>query len=265
MNKNKIYHEDCMETMDRMIDSGVKPTIVVTSPPYNVGAGRYRGRRYTDYDDFMEHEDYFNEVSKWINKMLEVTEYHVFFNIQEVKGNKGVIRHILNNHSHQLKDTWIWTKLNPPCMAVSESTSNGYEYIFCFSNNRPETKSFADYRNFTNRKGPNGEKSAYLCNRIISGVNSGKGNNLHGFAFPEHIPEYFIKHFTKPGDLVYDPFMGSGTTAVSALTWGRDYIGSDLGGEYIETSVNRIADREKEIKEFPDKYVMEEHFLESYD
>ncbi len=60
------------------------------------------------------------------------------------------------------------------------------------------------------------------------------GNKAHSAAFPKALPEWFIKLFTKPGDVVLDPFLGSGTTAIVAKKLDRRYIGLEIKPEYYE-------------------------------
>ncbi|MGB8214644.1 MAG: site-specific DNA-methyltransferase [Anaerolineales bacterium] len=67
-------------------------------------------------------------------------------------------------------------------------------------------------------------------------------NKNHSAAFPIELPKWFIKLFTQAGDLVLDPFMGSGTTAVAAIQLARNYIGIDLNPEYVDVSRSRIAE-----------------------
>lgn len=62
----------------------------------------------------------------------------------------------------------------------------------------------------------------------------------HSAAFPDSLPEWFIKLFTKKGDIVLDPFVGSGTTTVVAKQLNRKYIGIDTIKEYCDISINRI-------------------------
>jgi site-specific DNA-methyltransferase (adenine-specific) len=57
-------------------------------------------------------------------------------------------------------------------------------------------------------------------------------NRSHSAAFPEALPTWFIRLFTKPGDLVLDPFLGSGTTALAAAKLGRNYLGVDVRSDY---------------------------------
>lgn len=60
------------------------------------------------------------------------------------------------------------------------------------------------------------------------------GNKGHSAAFPRALPEWFIKLFTKPGDTVLDPFMGSGTTVMVALELNRKAIGIEIMPEYVD-------------------------------
>lgn len=70
------------------------------------------------------------------------------------------------------------------------------------------------------------------------------GNKNHPATFPLELPNWFIRLFTKPGDIVLDPFLGSGTTAIAAKRAGRHYIGIEILPEYVEmaeSSVNQQA------------------------
>jgi len=66
-------------------------------------------------------------------------------------------------------------------------------------------------------------------------------NKNHSAAFPEGLPEWFIKLFTKEGDTVLDPFMGSGSTNIVANKMRRNSIGIDILPEYYEMVSNRIS------------------------
>lgn len=66
-------------------------------------------------------------------------------------------------------------------------------------------------------------------------------NRGHSASFPIGLPTWFIKLFTSPGDLVLDPFIGSGTTAVAAIRLGRHYLGAESNCEYFQLAENSIA------------------------
>ena len=69
-------------------------------------------------------------------------------------------------------------------------------------------------------------------------------NKNHSAVFPIDLPEWFIRLFTEPGDVVLDPFSGSGTTAVAAVELNRLYVGIDISREYCDLALNRVADRQ---------------------
>ncbi len=66
-------------------------------------------------------------------------------------------------------------------------------------------------------------------------------NRGHSATFPIGLPTWFIKLFTRPGDLVLDPFIGSGTTAIAAIELGRHYLGAELNREYYQLADEAIA------------------------
>jgi DNA modification methylase len=66
-------------------------------------------------------------------------------------------------------------------------------------------------------------------------------NRNHSAAFPIELPTWFIRLFTRPGDTVLDPFMGSGTTALAALRAGRNFVGIDISKEYVDIALEHTA------------------------
>lgn len=65
-------------------------------------------------------------------------------------------------------------------------------------------------------------------------------NRKHSAAFPTALPAWFIKLFTEPEDIVLDPFIGSGTTAIAATQLGRIYCGIDIKDEYVSMSLDHL-------------------------
>lgn len=74
------------------------------------------------------------------------------------------------------------------------------------------------------------------------------GNKNHSAAFPIDLPSWFIKLFTNEGDVVLDPFVGSGTTALAAIQLGRRFIGIDVNRDYIDISLDRIHGTQLQLK-----------------
>jgi site-specific DNA-methyltransferase (adenine-specific) len=237
---NKTYEGDCLQIMANMPDDFV--TISITSPPYNIkrkSASILDTKRKNHYADTMTKTDYFEWIKQVISELIRVTKYHVFFNIQENKYNSGIIKYIQSNFD--IKETWIWAKKNPPSHIVDTQCANGYEYIFCFSKDRMDTKHFT-YCNFSNRNGD------YMKNVFIEPV--GKGYEGHNFVFPEWLPNFFIKNFSKQNDIVLDCFMGAGTTAIASAKQNRNYIGIELNNEYLQLSEKRLLNETAQSKLF---------------
>jgi len=236
MEINKIYKSDCLELMSKMPDNFVD--VIVTSPPYNIGINRLnsgKNKNYDSYSDNLSKEEYFEQTKFWIDEMIRVTKHHVFYNIQELTGNKGIVKFLLNNYSEYIKETFIWAKSNPQSSIVKTMAGSGFEYIFCFSKDNPEKRAFS-HCDFNNRI-----SGQQVYNTIIKPSNSNKETKNHSFAFDDWLPNYFIKNFSKEGDLIYDPFMGTGTTAKSAHIYKRNWIGSEISDEYIKLSNKRLS------------------------
>ena len=246
MELNKIYNEDCLETMDKMPNDFVD--IILTSPPYNIGKGRKNGQRkesiqYDTYTDDLTKEEYFKQTGIWLDEMYRVTKHHIFYNIQELKGNKGIIKYLYQNYFEYIKEVFIWAKTNPPSSINDKGISKGYEYIFCLSKDNPD-KSVFKYCNFSNYNGD------YMKNVIIKPVNNDKENKGHSFAFGDWLPKYFVNYFSNKGDLIYDPFMGTGTTAKASILLDRNYIGSEISKKYCDIADKRLYKYKTQTKLF---------------
>jgi len=82
-------------------------------------------------------------------------------------------------------------------------------------------------------------------------------NRNHSATFPVTLPEWFIKLFTQEGDVVLDPFMGSGTTAIAAKSMGRNFIGIDINEEFCQIAKERVADYQPRLLESNGSYKVE--------
>jgi site-specific DNA-methyltransferase (adenine-specific) len=90
-----------------------------------------------------------------------------------------------------------------------------------------------------------GRELAYPSN--VLHMSTECSNKSHSAAYPDSLPEWFIKLFTKPGDIVLDPFLGSGTSAIVAARLGRRFIGIEINAEYCEMARATLG-RQRVIK-----------------
>ena len=225
MRTNHIYHENCLATLDRM-DDGYLP-LTVTSPPYNVDLGNNKhnqDKSYDAHDDNLTHESYMESMKDIFTKIHQKTESggRCIINIGDGKNGR------IPTHSDYIQMMseigWIpmanivWNKRN-----VSGRTAWGsfgspsapslpppFEYIMVFAKDgyklqQPENKA-----------------------------------ELIDITREEFVPLRCIKMFSWDTSVVYDPFMGSGTTALACLQTRRTYIGSEISEAYITLANNRI-------------------------
>ena len=228
MELNKIYNEDCLETMARMPNNFVD--VIITSPPYNksywsvnqnINNGfktKSRRIKYGSFEDNLSPEDYIKTQLKVLNECLRVLKPtgSLFYNHIDILNNHSTI-HPSYIYELPLKQIIIWNRLGTLKLDKSYFYPI-HEYIFWL---KKEKKS----KPFFNRK-----NNKY--NKSIWNILPDKKNN-HPAPFPIEIAKNCIMMTTKENDLVYDCYMGSGTTAKAALQLKRNYIGSEINEQYI--------------------------------
>jgi site-specific DNA-methyltransferase (adenine-specific)/modification methylase len=224
---NKIYCESNLETMKRMEDKSID--YVLTSPPYNVKTERIA--KYKDFKDGFSQEQYFDQQKELITELLRVTKNHIFYNIQMLSGNKIALHKLIGHFANNIKEMIIWHKgFGEP--AISENVFNsGFEYIIVFSNNEPNKRFFND-ANFKRGTQSNVFK--------IVNSHSNPFADVHKAIMPLDIPRYFMINFGKENDIWFDPYMGTGTTAVACIEEKRKFIGSEISKEYVDLANKRL-------------------------
>jgi site-specific DNA-methyltransferase (adenine-specific)/modification methylase len=225
---NKIYCESNLETMLRMQDKSVD--YVLTSPPYNVGKNGLNGegKKYNGFNDISS--EYYQEQKTLISELLRITKKHIFYNTQMLANNKIDFLNLLGFFSDKIKDIIIWEK-NPIPHIEAGIFNSAFEFIIIFSNDYPNKKKFYD-ANFKQGTQSNVFK--------IKNSHSNPFSDVHKAIMPLDIPRYFMQNFGKEQDLWFDPYMGTGTTAVAAIMENKKFIGSEISQEYIDLANKRI-------------------------
>jgi site-specific DNA-methyltransferase (adenine-specific) len=235
MEINKIYNEDCLVTMGKMSDCFVD--LIVTSPPYNKGywssnrnlnnGFKTKARRidYENYCDNLNPKDYEEWQRKFIKECLRILKPtgSFFYNHQPIQKNHQEVNPLFI-YDFPLKQTIIWNRKNTPKLDKSYFFPIT-EYIFWLQKKKDSRVKF-------NRK-------KALFNTNIWNINPDIKNKFPA-PFPEELVNNCVLSCTDENDLVYDPFMGSGTTAKMALINNRNYIGSEISIEYCEIAEQRI-------------------------
>ena len=184
---------------------------------------------------------------------------------KDLTGVPWMLAFSLQKDGWYLRQDIIWHKPNPMPEAVKDRCVKSHEYIFLLS---LKPKYYFDYeaiqekamyvgdnrasRGDSRRNEPlaasmaaNSQPTKEFRNkRSVWSINTAQSGEAHFAVFPEKIPELCIRAGTKEGDIVLDPFMGSGTTASVAKRLGRKWIGIEINEEYAEFINNKTSQEE---------------------
>ena len=239
---NEIYNESCLDTLKKIPNNFVD--VVITSPPYNMNLrirkGEYCSRQIvkeisTKYEGFADNlpiEEYNKFHSDVLKELLRVSNL-VFYNVQIVTGSKRSIFKMIGDFSKNLKDIIIWDKGYAEPAIQEQVLNRQSELILVFEKDYPISRQF---RSAVFKRGTLGDVW-----KIGRDRKKERGQN-HGAVFPEELIKTIIENFSKKNDVIYDPFLGTGTTAVVAKKLGRKYLGSELLKSYYKISQKRLKD-----------------------
>ena len=248
MEINKIYNENCLDTTAKMTDGFVDLT--VTSPPYD-NLRTYNGYSFD-----------FEAVAKELYRVTKQGGVVVWVVADAtIKGSETgtSFRQALYfmDCGFNLHDTMIWEKTGSGALGSTLCYAQNFEYMFVFSKGKPKSLNLIKDRENVVKSGTVKVNSAIKADksqgfRTIERQPFGKRNNIwrfdtqknseHPAPFPEQLANDHIISWSNEGDLVYDPFMGSGTTAKMAIINKRNWIGSEISKEYCEIAEKRIED-----------------------
>lgn len=280
---NKLYNEDCLVTMSKMKDSTIDLTI--TSPPYD-DLRTYNEHLSGAKTEFNGYSFPFESIAKELYRVTKKGGVVVW--VVGDATNKGSetgtsFRQALffKECGFDLYDTMIYQKTGTPFPQKTRYNQT-FEYMFVFSKGKPNTFNPIMKRNITagavrhSRKfrAKNGEMVAAFNGKpvneygienniwlIKNGMNKST-KDLVAFEHPAIFPEELVtKHmitWTKKNDLVYDPFMGSGTTAKISILLERNWIGSELDSNYCDVCNRRLKGIAKQELIF-DEYITKEN------
>jgi len=220
----KIYLGDCLEIMRTWPDKSIAMTF--TSPPYNFDAGSGLGNKYSGNEDGLGQDAYYEWQKAVIEELLRISEVS-FYNIQYLAGNRIALMKLLGHFAPKIKEVFIWDKMGAEPAMNEKVANSGMEFIFCFGEGSRKIESATFER---------GTFSNVL--RIPKNTGTIPG---HSACMPIKLALTMIKNFSKEGDLIFDPFTGSGTTALAAEQLGRRWVGTELVAEYHKIAVERLG------------------------
>ena len=265
--KTDVILGDCLEVLRNTASNSID--LIVTSPPY-------ADQRKDTYGG-IEHDQYAQWFLPITNELFRVLKPKGTFilNIKEkvVAGERST--YVLELILEMRKQGWLWTeefiwhKKNCFPGKWPNRFRDAWERLLQFNKekdfhmyqdavmvptgdwaktrlkNLSETDKRRDNSKVGSGFGKNvskwiGRDMAYPTNVLLMATES--SNKQHSAAFPKELPSWFIKLFTKPGDVVLDPFLGSGTTSVVAFQLDRNSVGIEIKKEYYDLAIQNIQE-----------------------
>lgn len=150
---------------------------------------------------------------------------------------------------YYVKSVISWTKTSSLPEPQNSRVSRNVEYILHLTKQRTPMFDKEAYRRIPARLG--GRNGSLESDKLSDfwHLPTSSGRDGHGAQFPLALPGRCIAISTQPGDLVLDPFLGAGTTAIAARLLGRKAVGFDVSGEYLATARKRLAALDMERSE----------------
>jgi len=250
---NNIYNEDNQITMGKINKSSVD--LVITSPPYNIIRPNSKDRGYDLYKDGMSNDEYI----EWTLKMFKgfdnvlakngIVLYNMSYGTENTTLMSLVVADIIRKSNFTLADIIIWKKKSATPNNVSHNKMTRiveYVYVFC---RKDESNTFNCNKKELSKRETGQSIYENVFNFINAKNNDGR-NELNKATFSSEFVRKLLNIYAKKNSLIYDPFMGTGSTAVACIIDGHNYIGSEISTEQCEHAKKRVAPYINQISMF---------------
>ncbi len=257
----RIHHGDCLSLIQKVEDSTVQ--LVLTSPPYaEQRKGHYKGVSESKFPEW---------VVRWMEPIWDklTDDGSVLIVIRPHLKNGVLSDYVLRTRLTLREDGWfeneelIWLKPDATPLGSTKRPRRTWESVLWFSKSpQPYCDTFACGRESDrigfdasvrfgtgNGKPVHGGQNFEIgngkarCNDVfVAPIGGNPRWNDHPAVFPESLAEQLIMTFSRKGDLVLDPFVGSGTTCASAKKLGRDFRGFDISKKYVKLALERLSE-----------------------
>ena len=237
MEKNIIYHGDCIEGMKILPDNSVD--MVLTDPPY--------GTTCNKWDTVVDMDAFWKEIKRVTKKNSAILIFtQMPFTATVIMSNPKMFRY-----------EWICEKANATgFLNARRMPMKCHENVLVFYGKLPvyhpimehgkpyrrglEDKNSSNYNAVKRIRSGNPTGTRFPRDVLKVSWRSAFGKTLHPTQKPVSLCEYFIKTYSNKGDIILDPFIGSGTTAVAAINTERKYIGFEQDDKYFDTAQSRL-------------------------
>ena len=243
--EDAIINGDCLDVMRDFPDDTFDMSFA--DPPFNLG------KRYRSYKDRKPDDDYLEWCSEWLKEMVRVTKPTGSILVHNIPKWLTYYTTILNDAAH-FKHWIAWDEMSNPFA----TTLRAAHYGILFYVNDPDDFKFYEIRaphkkcrlckGFLKDYGGHAYKRhpfGYLVSDVWTDIFRIRHNlrrDPHPCQLPVPLLERIVLMTTDPGDLILDPFLGTGTTAIAARALGRRFVGIELDEEYVAAAHQKLVE-----------------------
>lgn len=251
---NKIFNGDSIEIMKTLANNSVD--VIFADPPYFMQTEgkleRFDGTEFKGVDDewdkFESYKEYDLFTKTWLKECKRILKKDGSIWVIGTYHNLFRMGYIMQDLGFWILNDIVWEKSNPTPNFKGTKFVNAQETMIWATKDRNSKFTF-NYKTMKEINGGIQMKSIWKF-PISSGKERLKGTDgkkLHNTQKPFKLLEYVILSSTKPGDIILDPFFGTGTTGAVAKSLDRNYIGIEWEKKYVNAAKKRIASQKKNI------------------
>ena len=249
---NTIINADCIKTMNEMEEKSID--VIFADPPYNMQLGEMLLRPDNsvvngvseEWDSFESLSAYDEYTKQWLSAAHRVLKDNGTIWVIGSYHNIFRVGYILQNLGFWILNDVVWSKTNPMPNFKGTRFTNAHETMIWAVKN-PKAKYTFNYEAMKALNDDTQMRSIWEI-PICTGkerLKNENGEKLHPTQKPEALLYRVLLASTRPGDIVLDPFFGTGTTGAMAKKMGRNFIGIERDAEYIKGAEKRIAEIKK--------------------
>ena len=258
MKRNIIYNGDCGEILDTKVDRS-SIDLIFADPPYNLSGNglKWEGNK-TGGDWYMVNEcwdkmtapEYMQFTQKWIGACDKALKNTASFYIACSYHNIGEVMIVLKQLNFKINNIITWHKTNAMPNMTRRVFTHSTEFVIWAVKGKGWTFNYNKTKEINPDKQKNGNQKQmrdFWEMPLVQGKERLRGENgkaLHPTQKPEEMLKRIILASSNAGDIVLDPFLGSGTTTYIAKKYGRDWIGIEQDKDYIKISKCRMEQSE---------------------
>ncbi|HRR96313.1 MAG TPA: site-specific DNA-methyltransferase [Candidatus Ratteibacteria bacterium] len=257
MKVNHIYLGNCIEIMEKKIEKNIID-LIYADPPYNLSGksltlvnNKTGGPFYKMNEDWdtWEYKDYLDFTEKWIGKSWDVLKHSGSFYISCTYHNVAEIIFIAKKIGFKLNNLITWFKTNAMPNITKRTFTHSTEYVCWFVKGNKWKFNYEKLKEINPHKTKDGKSKQvrdfidFVELPIVQGkerIKRKDGRAIHPTQKPEKLIELILIASSDEGDLVLDPFFGTGTTGVVASKLNRRWIGIEINKKYYKIAYNRI-------------------------